>query len=229
MTRVFLALCRQPVMHSPQFRQAFRSGPTPPKNGSAKPLSRLGGGTTEEHPDRGRVEGVADAHVDRDLLHRLVGGGAHGVLDDAEHPLGLVVVRRELGLPVGDVRPRRVAVERVERFVERVRVDQRPAADTRAGHDQAVLDHVDALDAVAPGLRHEEEPLGVEGGVGEVLVLEPGTGLEDADPVALLGEPQRGDGAAEAGPDDQDVVVRGDHQARPSFFISRSWAVITLA
>ena len=35
MTRVFLALWRQPVMHSPQWLQGLRSGPAPPKNGSA--------------------------------------------------------------------------------------------------------------------------------------------------------------------------------------------------
>ena len=34
-------------------------------------------------------------------------------------------------------------------------------------------------------------------------------GLEHADPVALLGQPQRGDDAAEAGADDEDVVVEG--------------------
>ncbi len=35
MTRVFLALCRQPDMHSPQPMQVLRSGPAPPKYGSA--------------------------------------------------------------------------------------------------------------------------------------------------------------------------------------------------
>ena len=35
MSRVFLALCRQPVMHSPQPMQGVRSGPAPPKYGSA--------------------------------------------------------------------------------------------------------------------------------------------------------------------------------------------------
>ncbi len=34
MTRVFLALWRQPVMHSPQPMQGLRSGPAPPKYGS---------------------------------------------------------------------------------------------------------------------------------------------------------------------------------------------------
>src|SRR4029079_18581052 len=71
----------------------------------------------------------------------------------------------------------------------------------------------------------------------------PRTGLDDADPVALLGQPQRGHRAAEARADDEDVVVepcpvvgrgapagraRRDHQARPIFFRSRRLAVITL-
>jgi hypothetical protein len=139
------------------------------------------------------------------------------------------------------VAPLRVLVERRERLVERVRVDQRAAADAGTGHDQAVLERVDPLDAVAAELRAEQEPLGVERGLGQVLVLEPGAGLEYADPVALLGQPQRGHGPAEPGADDEDVVVelgagrarvvgraRRGH-ARPSFFISRKFAVITLA
>ena len=35
MTSVFLALCRQPLMHSPQLRQVLRAGPAPPKYGSS--------------------------------------------------------------------------------------------------------------------------------------------------------------------------------------------------
>ena len=35
MTSVFFAPCRQPVMHSPHWMQPVRSGPAPPKNGSA--------------------------------------------------------------------------------------------------------------------------------------------------------------------------------------------------
>ena len=72
--------------------------------------------------------------------HHLVGRRVQRVGRDAEHPLGLVVVRRQLGAPVGDVAPRRVVVERGQRLVERVGVDQRPAADSGAGQDQAVLE-----------------------------------------------------------------------------------------
>ena len=59
-----------------------------------------------------------------------------------------------------------------------------------------------------PSLRRPEELAQVPGGLGEVLVGEAPTGLQHADAVALLGQPQRGDAAAETRTDDQDVVVR---------------------
>ena len=69
-----------------------------------------------------------------------------------------------------------------------------------------------------------------QGARGEVLVLEPRARLEHADPVALLGQPERGDRATEAGADDEDVEVELLRaHARPSFFISLRLAVITLA
>ena len=172
-------------------------------------LVRVSPGAAEEHAHRRGVEGVAHAHVGGDLLHDVVGRGADGVLDDAEHPLGLVVVRRQLVAPVGDVAPLGVVVERRQRLVERVGVDQGPAADARAGHDHRVADRVDALDAVAAQGRGPQVGLDVEGAGGEVGVLEAGTRLDDTDLVALLGQSQRGDRAAEAGSDDQDVVVEG--------------------
>jgi hypothetical protein len=181
------------------------------------------------------VEGVADAEVVGHLLHHVVGRRAQRVLDHAQHPLGLVVVGGQLGLPVGDVAPLGVLVERLERLVERVGVDERATADTCAGEDQRVADGIDALDAVAADLGTVEELLQLEGGLRVVVVLEPGTGLEHADLVALLGEPECADRAAEARADDEDVVVepggracRGRH-ARPIFRIRRRLAVITLA
>ena len=60
-------------------------------------------------------------------------------------------------------------------------------------------------------------------------------GLEHADPVALLGQPQRADRAAEARADDEDVVVEGFGAVSvtaghflPSFFIRRRLAVMNL-
>src|SRR4029077_1328525 len=79
--------------------------------------------------------------------------------------------------------------------------------DTRTGEDQAVLEGVDPLDAVAADLGTEEVVLEVPRGVGEVAVLEPAAGLEDRHPVALLREPESADRSAETRADDHDVVV----------------------
>ena len=52
------------------------------------------------------------AHVVGDLLDDAVGVGERRVRHHAEHPLRLVVVRHQLGAPVGDVRPLPVVEER---------------------------------------------------------------------------------------------------------------------
>ena len=203
-------------------------GPGAPEVGVGDVVALLVLRPAEEDPDRRRVEGVAHPEVGGDLLHDVVGRGAQRVLDHAEHPLGLVVVRRQLALPVGDAAPLRVAVERLEGLVERVGVDQGAAADARAGQDQRVAHGVDALDAVAADLRAVEELLEVEAGLGEVAVLEPGARLDHRDLVALLDQAQRAHRATEARSDDDHVVVVG-HQALPSFFIRRRLTVITFA
>src|SRR5699024_6337104 len=101
--------------------------------------------------------------------------------------------------------------------------DQRTAADAGTGHDQAVPDHVDALDPVTADRRVEEVLLRLERRGRQVVVLETRTGFEHADPVALLGQAQGRHRAAEAGADDQHVVVDGvRHHALPSFFMRRS-------
>src|SRR5262249_51741054 len=69
-----------------------------------------------------------------------------------------------------------------------------------------------SLDPVELGCRHPEEARQVPLGLGNVLVLPPLAGLHDADPVALLGCPQRSDAAAEAGPNHEHVVVEARHQ-----------------
>src|SRR5690606_12118100 len=95
----------------------------------------------------------------------------------------------------------------------------------------SVTQRVDPLDPVAADLGAEEIPLEVEGGGREVGVLEPRAGLEDADAVALLGQPERGDGPAEPRTDDQDIEVStpGLAQGRPTFFISLRLALKILA
>ncbi len=217
---------------------AVRSDPA--EEGVGHLLAARGLGLTEEDADRCRVEGVAHPELVGDLLHHVVRRRAQWVLDHAQHPLRLVVVRRQLGLPVGDVSPLGVLVERVEGFVERVGVDERAAADAGPRHDQRVTDGLDALDAVHPERRVEQEPLQVHRGLGVVVVVEPRPCLDHRDPVALLDQTQRADRAAEARADDDHVVVVGrgravpvgrvrGHHARPSFFITRRLTVITLA
>src|SRR5690606_14882681 len=68
----------------------------------------------------------------------------------------------------------------------------------------------DALDAETPEARREQKPPQVPRRLREVVVVEPGAGLEHADPVPLLGEAERRDTAAEARADHADVV--GGHR-----------------
>jgi len=166
----------------------------------------------EQHADGREVERVAVPEPLRGGLDDRVGRAHLAHLGDAEHPLGLVVVGRELALPVRDVRPRGVLVERVERLVERVGVDERAAAHAGAREDERVAQQVDPLDAVAAQPRRPQVVAQVPGVLRELLVGEAAAGLEDEDLVALLREAQRRDAAAEAGSDDDDVVVVLAHE-----------------
>ena len=189
--------------------QPVRSGPTPPKYGSGTVLPGvLRAVRPEEHPDGRRDEGVADAHIVGDLFHHLVGVGERRVLDHAEHALRLLVVRHQFGAPVGDVLPLRIVEERVRRHIQRVGVVQRSAADARARQDHDVAEQVDPLDPVHAQLRHPEELPQVPRGLGVFVVGEASARFEDADAVALLGEPQRRNTSPETRTNDQNVVVR---------------------
>ena len=170
----------------------------------------LAGAVAEEHAHRCRAERVAHAHLLGHGPHDLVGGSDGRVRDHAEHALRLVVERGQLVAPVGDAGPLRVGVERRQRLVERVGVVERAAADSGAGQHHHVLDERDPLDAVAPELRRPEEGAEAPGGGRERRLVEPLARLEHRDPVALLGEPQRGGAAAEPAADDHhvDVVIR---------------------
>ncbi len=169
---------------------------------------RLGAVGPEEHPDRGGHEGVTAAHVLGNLFEHPVGVGEGRIGDHAEHSLGLFVVRHQLRLPIGDVRPLLVGEERLRRHVERVRVVQRPTTNAGAGQDHHVAQQMDALDAVHTQFGRPQEFAEVPRGLGHVLVGEAPAGFENADPVALLRQAQRGDAAAKTRTDDQDVVVR---------------------
>jgi len=105
---------------------------------------------TEVDTDGSHLEGVADSHLVGNGLHDLVAGRHGRISDDTEHARSLVVVRRQLSGPIGDVGPLPVLEESLRRDVEGVGVDQRPTADTRTGKDDDVLEHMDPLDARAP-------------------------------------------------------------------------------
>jgi hypothetical protein len=167
-------------------------------------------------PDPGRPEGPLDPHPGGDPAHHLVRAGQPRIGGHPEHPLGRVVVPGQLGVPSGDAAPLRIGEERGRRPVERVRVDQRAAADPGTGQHEHVAQQVDPLNAVAADRRRPQEPSEIPRGAGQFVVGEPPPGLEDGDRVPLLGEAQRGDTAAEAGPDHYHVVARANvHEARP--------------
>ena len=186
-----------------------RAGPAPPKYGSGTVLpGALVPSGPKEHPDGRRHERVSDADFVGDFFDYAVGIGERRILDHTEHPLRLVVVRHQLGAPVGDVRPLPVGEERLRRHVQGVGVVERSAADTGARQNHHVAQQVDPLNAVHPEFRRPQELAQIPRGLGEVFVVESPARLEHADAVALLGEPQRGDTSPEPRTDDQDVIVR---------------------
>ena len=172
----------------------------------------------EQHADARLGVRVLDADLARVLAQQVVGGVVLVVGDHAEHPLGLVVVRRQRRLPVVEAGPLGVLVEPAARAVERVRVAERAAADAGAADDRHVLEGREAEDAAQPEPRRPEVAPQVPGGAREVVVAEAAAALEHADRVALLAQAQRGDAAAEAGADDQPVVVVGH---RPGLYRRR--------
>ncbi len=164
-------------------------------------------GLAQEHAHAGLGVRVANPDLRRILLEQQVGGGVLVVGRDAEHSLGLVVMRGELALPVRELRPLAILEERPAAAVERIRVPERTAADPAAGGDEHVLEHRQAQDALQSQLRHPVVAPELPRRLREVLVLEAPATFEHGDPVSLLGEPQRCDAPAEAGPDHQPVVV----------------------
>jgi len=73
----------------------------------------------------------------------------------------------------------------------------RAAADPRAAQDEHVVEVLDPLDPVQLRARKPQEARQVPLGLRNVFVLPALAGFHDADPVALLRGPQRGDAPAE--------------------------------
>lgn len=95
-----------------------------------------------------------------EVFQHLVGGGRQRVGGHAEHPPSKGVVGLELVAPVGDGSPLGVPVEGVrDRFVEGIRVVERPTADACSGQDEDVTQDVDALDAVEADPGREEKTI----------------------------------------------------------------------
>ena len=159
-----------------------------------------------------------------DLANDVVGRRDLGVGGRAEHLLRHGVMRLELLLPIGEMRPGLALEEGILRRGERVRVRQRAAADTDP------VEHGDVLEE-----RHLEDPVHAHRGpphpllevaivFREVIFPEALALLEDEDAVALLGESQRRDAPAEAGADDDVVEVLGHHIDSRSIGAGRQWS-----
>ena len=165
----------------------------------------------------GRAEEDADARlgvrlvgldVPAEVAQQVVGGIVGGDRRDAEHPLGLVVVRRERGLPVVlQAGPLVIGIEPRAGAVQRVRVAEAAAAHAGAGEDRDVLEERQAEDAVQAQAGGEEVAPQVPGRARELVVGVASAGLHHRDAVALLRQAMGGDAAPESGADHEPVVV----------------------
>jgi hypothetical protein len=160
------------------------------------------------------LEGVANADLLAVFLQQLVGGRHPFVVGDAEHALGGVVVRLQLGLPLCEPVPLAVGKERRASAIERVCIAQAAAADAVSGDDEDVLEQRHPEDPSQPQPRHPEVAPHVPGRLGEVLVGKATTALQHPDAIALLGQPQGGDAAPEPRPDHEPVVVPTGHRGQ---------------
>ena len=192
---------------------AARDAPgTPRANPTEVGIVGLDTRGSEVHAHRGFVERLASAHLGGDLLQDSVHVGGHvRVAHDAEHPSCLIDARRQLLGPVGDARPFRRIEELLRRDIQRVRIDMRAAADTRATKDQHVVQRLDPLDPVQLCRGKPQEVRQIPLGPRNVFVLPTPAGLKDANPVALFRSTQRGDASTEPRADDQHVIVKSRH------------------
>ena len=172
--------------------------------------------------------GLLSADVVCDLLDGPVDVRGHvRVAHDAEHPPGLVEVRRQLVGPIGDAGPFLRVEELLRRDVHRARVDVRAAADAGAREDENVVEVLDPLDSVELQGGEPDEVRQVPLALRDLLVRPPRAGLHDTDPVALLGGPERGDAPTEPRADDHHVVVETRHIGH--FLDRRPLRAITVA
>ena len=170
-------------------------------------------GLAEVGADARLAVGVLDAELAAVLEQQLVGLVVVDDVGDAEHALRDLVVRRQLGAPVVQRRPLRVVEEGARRHVQRHRVHERAAADAGAAHHEHVLERGHLEDALEPERGGEEVALQVERALRQLVILEPAALLEYSYRVALLGQAQRRNAAAEPASDDHPVDVEIAHPA----------------
>ncbi len=149
----------------------------------------------EVHGHGGGLE-VRAAQLLAHLLDDLIRVGAQRVHRRPEHPPRLLVVRRQLLLPVRQLAPLAVLEEVVLRDGQRVRVDERAAAHSHAGEHGDVAEERHLEQPAPPELRHPQPPLQVPVRLREVLRLEAPALLQHHHAVALLRQPQRAHAAA---------------------------------
>ena len=130
----------------------------------------LNAGLAEIDPHARMAIGLLDAQRGGQLAQQDVAVGVKRHVGDAEHPLRGLVVRVQLGLPVSQLAPPRILKERVAGAVQRVRVAQAAAADTRARRDQNVRERRQPHDPAQPQPRREKVPPRVPRAAREILI-----------------------------------------------------------
>jgi hypothetical protein len=104
----------------------------------------------------------------------------------------------------------------VRRDEQGVRVHETPTADARTVHHEYVAKQGHLHDAVAAERGLPQKASQIPAGLGEVVRPEALAHLDDDDAIALLGEPERGDGAAESGADHGKVAIERGHGSSDS-------------
>ena len=111
-----------------------------------------------------------DSQPRGELAQKDVAVGVKRHISHAEHPLCSVVVRGEIGLPVGQVTPPRVLEERVAGAIERVRITEAAATDARARHNQDVREQRHPHDPAQAESRREKVAPRVPSATREILI-----------------------------------------------------------
>ncbi len=154
-------------------------------------------GMPEVDADIGGFEGVAETASFGGSHQGVVGFAELGIGDGAEHPsCGGEVLGHDRS-PVLEPGPLGIVPHRLGRFEEGVGVDQAAAADPDAVEDERFPEEVEAEDPTAAEPGKPESLSEIPVGLWKIFRFPAFALLDDGDAIALLGEPQRGNRAAE--------------------------------